>query len=87
VPFYVWWAIPLVATIVAVVVVSWRSRDRDVDPHSSVAQRRAFERAMRKGVPGTPAQSPPGGTGSTGSGLDDGGAGAAADAAGPGPSR
>jgi hypothetical protein len=46
VPFYVWWAIPLVATLVAVAWLSWRARERQVDPHDSVAARRRFIAAM-----------------------------------------
>jgi hypothetical protein len=46
VPFYVWWAIPLVATLFAVVWLSWRARERQIDPHDSVAERRRFIAAM-----------------------------------------
>jgi hypothetical protein len=46
VPFYVWWAIPLIATLVAVGWLSWRSRERAIDPHDSVAARRRFEEAL-----------------------------------------
>ena len=56
-PFYVWWLIPLVATLAAIAVLSWRARDRPVDPHDSVAERLRFEQAMRK---------PPVGRGRTG---------------------
>lgn len=45
-PFYVWWAIPVVATALAVVWLSWRARERQVDPHDSVAERRRFIAAM-----------------------------------------
>jgi hypothetical protein len=48
VPFYVWWLIPLVATLVAIAVLSWRARDRPVDPHDSVAERLRFEQAMKR---------------------------------------
>jgi hypothetical protein len=46
VPFYVWWAIPVVATLIAVVWLSWRARERQIDPHDSVAERRRFIAAM-----------------------------------------
>jgi hypothetical protein len=48
VPFYVWWLIPLVATLAAIAVLSWRARDRPVDPHDSVAERLRFEQAMKR---------------------------------------
>lgn len=81
-PFYVWWAIPLIATLAAVAFVSWRARERAIDPHDSVAERRRFITAMeqppagrrsaRSGAP-DPADAPDAGTGST----DDGGSGVA----------
>jgi hypothetical protein len=46
VPFYVWWAIPLLATLFAVGWLSWRARERQIDPHDSVAERRRFIAAM-----------------------------------------
>jgi hypothetical protein len=52
VPFYVWWLIPLVATLAAIAVLSWRSRDRPIDPHDSVAERLRFEQAMRQPTAG-----------------------------------
>jgi hypothetical protein len=38
--------IPIVATLLAIAVLSWRSRDRPIDPHDSVAERMRFERAL-----------------------------------------
>lgn len=44
----VWWAIPLLATIIAVIWLSWRARPRPGDPHDTVEQRRRFDEAMQK---------------------------------------
>jgi hypothetical protein len=61
----VWWAIPLVATVLAVVWLSWRGRPRPGDPHETVEQRRRFNEAMqvaplrrRRSRPAPPSEDP-----------------------------
>lgn len=42
-----WWLIPIVATLLAVVWVTWRARPRrPVDPHHSLAAHRRFTEAL-----------------------------------------
>ena len=58
-----WWLIPIVATLLAVVWVSWRARPRRrVDPHDSLAAHRRFTEAL------SPPDAPV--TGVTGAGDD-----------------
>jgi hypothetical protein len=47
-----WWLIPIVATFLAVVWVTWRARPRrPVDPHDSLAAHRRFTEALSPPVP------------------------------------
>ncbi len=42
-----WWLIPIVATLLAVIWVTWRARPRrPVDPHHSLAAHRRFTEAL-----------------------------------------
>lgn len=47
-----WWLIPIVATLLAVVWVTWRARPRrPVDPHHSLAAHRRFTEALSPPTP------------------------------------
>ncbi len=47
-----WWLIPIVATLLAVMWVSWRARPRrPVDPHHSLAAHRRFTEALSPPTP------------------------------------
>lgn len=47
-----WWLIPIVATLLAVVWVTWRGRPRRrVDPHDSLAAHRRFTEALSPPTP------------------------------------
>lgn len=55
----VWWSVPLVAFVVAIVWVSVANRPRPpVDPHDSVAEHDRFREAMGRQV-GLPGPVPP----------------------------
>ena len=42
-----WWLIPILATLLAVMWVTWRARPRGpVDPHDSLAAHRRFTEAL-----------------------------------------
>ncbi|MCZ3385911.1 MAG: hypothetical protein LH630_02855 [Actinomycetia bacterium] len=54
-----WWLIPIVATLLAVVWVSWRARPRrPVDPHQSLAAHRRFTEALSPPTPSPEVRSP-----------------------------
>ena len=51
----VWWSVPLVAFVLAIVWVSVANRTRPpVDPHDSVAEHERFRAAMRRQVGQSP---------------------------------
>ena len=55
-----WWLIPIVATLLAVVWVSWRARPRrPVDPHESLAAHRRFTEALSPPTPSARAAESP----------------------------
>lgn len=55
----VWWSVPLVAFVVAIVWVSVANRPRPpVDPHDSMAEHERFREAMGRSVAGPAAGTP-----------------------------
>ena len=54
----VWWLIPLVATVLAVVWVTWINRPRrPVNVHDSLAEHERFKQAMQRAEPRRPESS------------------------------